>query len=182
VLRGYMPSPCCWPAAARRRACLNQLDVEPQAATEPMSLRDVRRAVRRLPRDRRKDMISAIRAGRAVSDPRDAALAVAWAEPLERFHWPGWVLPRSRPRGKRALLWLAHLAWIVAAVAVALASLWSGIPGVWRWVIVGFLAYSAIVTPLMITQTLRAYWNASDAAEENRRLVAVADDHPTNRF
>lgn len=156
--------------------------MEPQTAKEPTPLRDVRRAVRRLPRDRRKDIISSIRAGRAVSDPRDAALAVAWAERLERVRWPGWMMPRSRPQGRRAWLWLAHLAWIVAAVAVAVASLWSSIPGVWRWVIVGFLAYSAIVTPLTIAQTLRAYWNASDAAEENRRLVGVADDHPANRF
>lgn len=141
-----------------------------------MSLRDVRRAIRRLPRDRRKDIISSIRAGRAVSDPRDAALAVAWAERLERFRWPGWLMPRSRPQGKRAWLWLAQLVWIVAAVVAALASLWSSIPGVWRWVIVGLLAYSALVTPLTIAQTLRAYWNASDAAEENRRLLGLADD------
>lgn len=140
-----------------------------------MSLRDVRRAVRRLPRDRRKDIIRAIRAGRAVSDPRDAALAVGWAERLERFRWPGWLMPRSRPQGRRAWLWLAHLAWIVAALVVALASLWSSIPGVWRWVLVGVLAYSAVVTPFTIAQTLRAYWNASKAAEANRGLGRPSD-------
>ena len=141
-----------------------------------MSLRDVRRAMRRLPRDRRKDIIGSIRAGRVVSDPRDAALAVAWAERLERVRWPGWMMPRSRPRGRRAWLWLAHLGWIVAAIVAALASLWPSIPGVWRWVIGGVLAYSAVVTPLTVAQTLRAYWNAAAAAEQNRRLVGLAGE------
>ncbi len=137
------------------------------------SLRDVRRALRRLPRERRKDLVAAIRAGRAVSDPRDAHLAVAWAERLARVRWPGWVMPRSRPEGKRAWLWLLHLAWIIAAIVVAIATLWPSIPGIWRWIILGFFAYSAIVTPLTIAQTLRAYWNAPEAAEKNRQLVTL---------
>lgn len=114
---------------------------DPASVDEIASLRDVRRALRHLPREHRKDLIAAIRAGRAVNDPRDAALAVAWAERLQRVRWPGWVMLRSRPRGKRAWLWLLHLAWIVAALAVALATLWSSLPGVWRWVIVGVFAY-----------------------------------------
>jgi hypothetical protein len=82
-------------------------------------------------------------------------------------------MPRSRPQGKRAWLWLLHLAWIIVAIVVAIATLWSSIPGIWRWIILGFFAYSAIVTPLTIAQTLRAYWNAPQAAEKNRELVAL---------
>lgn len=140
-----------------------------------MSFRNVRRALRRLPRERRKDIVAAVRAGRAVNDPRDAALAVAWAERLERVRWPGWVMPRSRPQGNRAWLWLLHLAWIIAAMTAAIATLWSSIPGIWRWVVIGFFSYSAIVTPLTLAQTLRAYWNAPEAAEQNRKLAAVAE-------
>jgi len=138
---------------------------------ETRSLQDVRRALRQLPRERRKDVLAAIRAGRAVKDPRDAALAVAWAERLERVRWPAWVMPRSRPRGKRAWLWSLHLAWIIAATVAVVASLWTAMPGVLRWLIVGLFAYSALVTPPVIARTLRAYWNAPQAAEENRRLV-----------
>lgn len=140
---------------------------------EKASFREVRRALRRLPRERRKDILAAIRAGRAVRDPRDTALAVACAERLDRIRWPAWVMPRSRPRGKRAWLWLLHVSWIAAALAVAIATLWSSIPGIWRWVLLVFFAYSAIVTPVTIAQTLRAYWNASEAAEQNRHLLAL---------
>lgn len=138
---------------------------------EKMSLREVRRELRRLPRDRRKDVLSAIRAGREVSDPRDAALAVAWAERLDAARWPSWVMPRTRPHRKRAWLWLLHVAWVVAALVIALATLWSSIPDALRWVIVGVLGYSAIGTPIVMTQTLRAYWSAPAAAESNRKLV-----------
>ena len=129
--------------------------------------------MRRLPRDRRKGIVAAIRAGRAVNDPRDAALAVAWAERLKNTRWPGWMMPRSRPTGRRAWLWLLHLAWVIAAMAAALAALWSSIPDVWRWIIVGLFVYSAIVMPLTMAQTLRAYWNAPEAADKNRQLVAL---------
>ncbi len=84
-------------------------------------------------------------------------------------------MPRARPQGKRAWLWLVHLVWIIAAMVVAIATLWSSIPDVWRWVIVGFFAYSAIVTPLTMARTLRAYWNAPKAGEENRQLVALEE-------
>jgi hypothetical protein len=70
------------------------------------SLRDVRRALRQLPRERRKDVLAAIRAGRAVNDRRDAVLAVAWAERLSKVRWPAWVMPRARPHGMRRWLWL----------------------------------------------------------------------------
>jgi hypothetical protein len=136
------------------------------------SLRDVRRAVRQLPRERRKDVLAAIRAGRAVNDPRDAVLAVAWAERLGKVRWPAWVMPRERPHGKRRWLWLLHLTWVVGAVVVALISSWSSIPGIWRWLLVGVFAYGTIVTPITIARVLRTYWNAPEAAEKNRQLLA----------
>jgi hypothetical protein len=135
-------------------------------------MRDVRRAVRQLPLERRKDVLAAIRAGRAVNDPRDAVMAVAWAERLSKVRWPAWVLPRQRPDGKRRWLWLLHLTWLVGAVVVALISLWSSIPGIWRWLLVGVLAYGTIVTPITIAQVLRTYWNAPAAADKNRQLIA----------
>jgi len=136
------------------------------------SLRDVRRAVRQLPRERRKDVVAAIRAGRAVNDPRDAVLAAAWAERLSKFRWPAWVMPRERPHGKRRWLWLLPLAWVVGALVVALISSWSSIPGIWRWLLVGVFAYGAIVTPITIARVLRTYWNAPEAAKKNRQLLA----------
>ena len=136
------------------------------------SLRDVRRAVRQLPRERRKDVLAAIRAGRTVTDPRDAVLVVAWAERLSKVRWPAWVMPRERPHGKRRWLWLLHLTWHVGTVVVALIISWSSIPGVWRWPLVGVLAYWTIATPITIARVLRTYWNAPEAAEKNRQLLA----------
>jgi hypothetical protein len=135
------------------------------------SLREVRRAVRQLPSERRKDVLAAIRAGRAVKDPRDAVLAVAWAERLSKVRWPAWVMPRERPHGKRRWLSLLHLTWAVGAGVVALISLWPSIPGNWRWLLVGVLAYGTIVTPITIARVLRTHWNAPEAAEKNRQLL-----------
>jgi hypothetical protein len=137
-----------------------------------VSLGDLRRELRRLPRERRKEILAAVRAGRAVHDPQDAALAIAWAERLERLQWPSWVMPRTRPQGKRAWVWSAHLLWIVAALVIAVLTLWSSLPHAWRWPIVGIFAYSLLVTPFVMTKTLRAYWNAPEAAAANRRLLA----------
>src|SRR6266550_1039144 len=136
------------------------------------SLRDVRRAVQQLPRERRKDVLAAIRAGRAVTHPRDAVLAVAWAERLNKVRWPAWVMPRKRPHGKRRWLWLLHLTWAVGAGVVALISLWPSMPGNWRWLLLGVLAYGTIVTPITIARVLRTYWNAPEAAEQNQQLLA----------
>src|SRR5438132_6773301 len=91
--------------------------------------RGARRAVRALPRERRRALVRALRAGRAVEDPRDAALAVAWAQRLQQVSWPRWALPRTRPHGWRRWLWLAHLVWILAAGAIAVVRVWSSISG-----------------------------------------------------
>jgi len=118
------------------------------------SLREVRRSLRELPRERRKDVIAAMRAGRAVSDPRDASLAIAWAQRLGRLRWPRWIAPRSRPRGKRAWLWLGHVAFMVAALIGFCSTFWSQAPHAWRWTIVVVIAYTAISTPIVTIQTL----------------------------
>src|SRR5438445_13077500 len=123
-------------------------------------MREIRRRLRQLPRERRKDVLNAIRGGRKVKDPRDAALAVAWAEKLDakRRGWPGWLMPRTRPVGRRAWAWLLHVIWIAGAVAAASSIVWPVLPQVWRWVIVGVLAYGAISYPVTMRQVLRAYW------------------------
>jgi hypothetical protein len=139
---------------------------------ENSSPRDVRRAIRRLPRKRRKDILVAIREGREVKDLRDAHLAAAWAERLEHVPWPTWLMPRSRPQGKHAWLWLLHLGLIIAGSVGAFLTLWSIIPGNWRWVAIGICAYSAVITLFTVRQTLRAYWNAPEAAKKNRQRAA----------
>jgi hypothetical protein len=139
---------------------------------------EIRRRLRELPRERRRDLVAAIRGGRTVRDPRDAALAVAWAETLDAkrqaWAWPWWVLPRSRPRGWRAWIWLLHLVWITAAIAVADATLWHSVSGLWRWIVVGLLAYGLVTMPFTIWRLLQAYWNASDSARENHELLRRA--------
>jgi hypothetical protein len=115
----------------------------------------------------------AIREGRAVDDVRDAPLAVAWARRLQAGSWPRWVLPRTRPRGRSAVLWSLHAAWaVILIVAVIVVPLWrSG--GVPRWLVVGGLAYSALGIPL-IALTLRMRWNAPAAERRNRELLSTA--------
>jgi hypothetical protein len=139
------------------------------------SLLEVRRSLRDLPRERRKDVIAAMRAGRAVTDPRDASLAIAWAERLGRVRWPRWIAPRSRPSGNRAWLWLGHAALMLAALIGVCSTFWSQTPHSWRWAIVVVIAYTAVSTPIVTIQTLRLYWNASAAAKENRRVWGFTD-------
>jgi hypothetical protein len=148
---------------------------------EKASLRDVRRAIRRLPRERRKDILAAIREGREVKDLRDARLAAAWAERLQHGRWPSGLMPRSRPHGKRAWLWLLHLGWIIIATVGAFLIFWSIIPGIWRWVAIGIYAYSAVITPFTVRQMLRAYWNAPEAAKKNRQLAAEQQENEAPR-
>jgi hypothetical protein len=143
----------------------------------PESMRTVRRLLRQLPRDRQREIATSIREGRAVKDPRDAPLAAAWAERLVASapRVPSWLLPLTRrPQGWRAWAWLFHLVWIVAVLAYVYYQLWNGLSGVWRWVLLGFLAYTVLTMPLTfrtIRRMLRAYWNAPEAAKKNRELA-----------
>ena len=138
-------------------------------------MREIRRRLRELPKDRRKDVLSAIREGRAVRDARDAPLAADWAETLSA-KWqrvPAWAMPRSRPTGWRARAWFLHVVWMLAGLAYAVRTVaWPELPGLWHWVIVAFLAYGVLTTPITLRQMLRAYWNAPRAASENRDLIA----------
>jgi len=142
-------------------------------ATQPTSLREIRAALRKVPRDRRREIVNAIRDGRAVNDPRDAPLAVAWADYLDRrrssWAWPRWAMPRERPRGKHAWVWGLHAVWMLVAVAIAV---WSArLPSPWNYVVIGFFVYSAVTVPLTLRRTLRSYWNAPQAAAANRALI-----------
>ena len=80
-------------------------------------------------------------------------------------------MPRSRPRGKRAWLWVLHLGFIIASTFGALTMFWLIIPGVWRWVVLGIYVYSAVITPFALRNMLSTYWNAPEAAEKNRELA-----------
>jgi hypothetical protein len=98
---------------------------------------------------------------------------VAWAERLDAKGrgWPWWLMPRTRPAGWRAWAWLLHLIWIAAAAGYAFVLIWPALPAAWRWVIVGFLVYGAITTPVTMRQVLRACWNAPAAARKNREVL-----------
>lgn len=137
-------------------------------------MREIRRRLRQLPRDRREEVVSSVREGQAVADPRDAALAAAWAENLASFasRLPWWLIPLERPRGWHARLWVVHLIWIVAFGAYAYVQLWSWLPGWAQWVLLIFLLSSVVTTPFTIRKMLRAYWNAPNAARRNRELAA----------
>jgi len=94
---------------------------------------ELRRALRALPAKRRRALARAVREGRAVDDPRDAASAVAWARRIQAVPIPGWLLPREKPHGRRAVLWLLHGAWISAVVVAAvLVPAWRA-GGIVRW-------------------------------------------------
>jgi hypothetical protein len=60
----------------------------------------------------------------------------------------------------------------VYAVVVAWPTVWPALPGVWRWIIVGFLAYGLLTLPVILWFILSAHWNAPEAARENRDLLA----------
>jgi hypothetical protein len=112
-----------------------------------------------------------------VDDPRDAALAVAWAENLggQRGSWPWWMTPRRRPTGWRAWAWGFHLAWMLAAVAyacvVVVPGVWDALPGFSRWLIAGFLIYGLLSLPVILWLIVRAHWNAPEADRKNRGLL-----------
>ena len=117
-----------------------------------------------------------------MEDPRDAALAVAWAQRLQQVSWPRWALPRTRPHGWRRWLWLAHLVWILAAGAIAVVRVWSSIPDAWRWLLVGLAAYTLVSLPFTLAPMLRLYWNAPEAERRNRELLSHGSaDEPAMR-
>jgi hypothetical protein len=64
---------------------------------------------------------------------------------------------------------------MVTALIGVCSTLWAEASHAWRWVIVAVIAYTAISMPIVTVQTLRMYWNAGDAAKENRRLLGIAD-------
>jgi hypothetical protein len=129
--------------------------------------------LRKVPRDRRREIVNAIREGRAVNDPRDAPLAMEWADYLDgrRFTWawPRWVMPRERPHGRHVWLWGLHAAWVLVAIAIAL---WSArLPSPLDYLVIAFFAYGAVTLPFTLRHVLRSYWNAPQAAAANRELV-----------
>jgi hypothetical protein len=138
-----------------------------------LSRADLRRALRALPPDRRRTIARAIREGRVVDDPRDAALAVAVARRIQATPWPRWALPRTRPHGRRAVLWLLHAAWVTAAFVVAIIfALISSIGGVLIWIVVVVVASSIVgASWWSYAPILRMRWNAPEAERRNRELL-----------
>jgi hypothetical protein len=135
-------------------------------------MREIREELRALPAEHRKDIAAAIREGRAVADLSDAALAVAYAEHLETVRWPRWVMPRRRPQGWRAWAWVLHAVWLTALFVWALwVVVWPWLPGGWRWLLLALLVPAAATTPITMSQMLRSYWNAPQAAARNRELL-----------
>lgn len=111
-----------------------------------------------------------------MDDPRDARLAVAWAQRAQMAWWPKWLLPQTRPRGRRALLWLLHAAWIlVAIVAAVVVPTWRA-GGILRWVVVAALGYSILSMPWTLALILRTRWNSPGAERRNRELLSQAAD------
>jgi len=130
-----------------------------------------RSALRSLPAKRRRAIARSVRAGRAVDDPRDAALAVAWARRIQAVRLPRWLLLREKPHGGRTVLWVVHAAWISAVVAAAvLVPAWRA-GGIVRWLVVGAVLYSLVSLPWLLSLTLRARWNAPEAERRNRELL-----------
>jgi hypothetical protein len=136
--------------------------------------KDLRREIRSLPRERRRELGRAVREGRAVDDPRDAALAVAWAQRVQRSRWPSWFLPATRPHGRRAFLWCVHAAWVIVVIVITLIGATWHRGEIIRWAAVGVLAYSMLSTTWLFRLTLRARWNAPDAERRNRELLDSA--------
>jgi hypothetical protein len=148
------------------------------AEAADLSGRDLRRALRALPRGRRRALSRAVREGRAVDDPRDAALAVALARRIQASsNLPRWLVhwPRERPHGRRAALWLLYAVWLVASVVLGLTlaagHFWES-GGIVRWIFVGVLAYGVVSVPWVLAFTLRMRWNAPEAERRNRELLA----------
>jgi hypothetical protein len=131
---------------------------------------DLRRSLRALPSKRRRALVRAVREGRAVDDPRDAAFAVALARRVQAAPWLRWALPETRPHGRRAILWFGHAALLLLAVVVAVVFAWNSL-GLARWIVVGILAYGIVSIPWTLGVILRTRWNAPEAERRNRELL-----------
>ena len=107
-----------------------------------------------------------------MHDPRDAALATAWAGQLQQVYWPGWLMPRKKPQGRTRWIWLVHLAWIATVGVIAIVSVLPSIPSPWRWVVLGMIVYGLVTLPITFVPILRAYWNAPEAERKNRELTS----------
>jgi hypothetical protein len=139
-------------------------------------MRQIREELRNLPAERRKDVGAAVREGRAVADPRDAALAIRWAEHLETANWPRWVLPRTRPLGSKAWAWILYAAALVALLVWALwVLIWPDLPQGWRWVMLALLVPAVATTPITLLHMLRSFWNAPETVATNRELLRAGE-------
>jgi MFS family permease len=126
------------------------------------------RAIRALPKERRRELTRAVRAGRAVEDPRDRALAAEWARTFTDAWWPRWLLPRERPSGRGRVLWLLHAAWLLATFIFVAVGFAASSHGSWRWIVVALLVYALVAVPPLLWFTLRVRWNAPEAERLNR--------------
>jgi hypothetical protein len=147
-----------------------------RAITDPSKAgKNLRREIRSLPRERRRALGRAVREGRAVDDPRDVELAVAWAQRVQRSWGARWLLPAIRPHGKRAFLWCVHAAWVVAVIVTALIGATWHRGGIIRWAAVAVLAYCILSTTWLVRLILRTRWNAPEAERRNRELLHRSD-------
>src|SRR6266545_6343965 len=105
---------------------------------------ELQRALRHLPDSRRRALLRAVRQGRAVDDPRDATLAVAWARRVQDISWPRWVLPQTRPHGRGAALWTLHGAWLAGALLLAAVQARLAVGGILGWILLGTIVYSIL--------------------------------------
>jgi hypothetical protein len=142
---------------------------------------NLRREIRSLPRERRRELGRAVREGRTVVDPRDAALAVAWAQRMQRMWWPSWFLPATRPHGGRAALWGVHGAWVVVVIVTALIGATWHRGDIIRWGTVVVLAYSILSMSWLFRLILRTRWNAPEAERRNRELLDPPGRASTSR-
>ncbi|HKU58371.1 MAG TPA: hypothetical protein VJP39_02100, partial [Gaiellaceae bacterium] len=115
---------------------------------------------------------SALREGRAVSNPRDAALAVQIAEHSVRAatRWPFrlWLFPAT-PWQR---LWrAAHAVTVVVGLALAARAIWSAHYG--HWIVVGYVSLLLLSIPSFV-MIYRLLANAPRALEANRRMLELS--------
>jgi hypothetical protein len=125
--------------------------------------RDLQRRIKALDRERRREIARAIRGGRAVRDPRDAALAADLA--AHSAH--------AARRLSRLRLWLFEA--VVSSLIVA-AALWTG----HAWVLVLLVHVLLPLASLVLAR--RAATQAARAAETNRALAAQFDSRSAHEL